>query len=134
MNPISSTRRSLPTSGSYSCANSVPPWPQSGVHNKPEKTKARNHGGKPWTGHRRNAAVEAATLRVAQPTVDDLALDAACHEILQLQDRIVRLESDKAIYREIATAAIHQLHRRTRECDRLREQHRETRMHHREAA
>jgi hypothetical protein len=79
--------------------------------------------------------VEAATLRVAQqPTVDDLALDAACHEILQLHDRIASLESDVTIYREIATAAIHQLHRVTGERDRLRERLRETPRLHQEAA
>lgn len=53
-------------------------------------------------------------------TVDAMALELA-------GARIAELEHDLIAYREIATQAIHALHRVTRERDRLREQLRQSR-------
>ncbi|HXG54014.1 MAG TPA: hypothetical protein VNJ03_01425 [Vicinamibacterales bacterium] len=49
-----------------------------------------------------------------------LASEHANLEILELQDRVLDLEADLCIYRQIATAGIHALHRVTQERDRLR--------------
>ena len=49
-------------------------------------------------------------------------------------DRIVSLEHDVIVYREIAQLAIHKLHDVTKQNDRLREQLRELRDQYREAA
>ena len=49
-------------------------------------------------------------------------------------DRIVRLEHDVIVYREIAQLAIHKCHDLTKQNDRLREQIRELRGQYREAA
>ena len=73
------------------------------------------------------ARIDMTTSIPNQPTADAMAVELAA-------DRIVSLEHDVIVYREIAQLAIHKLHDLTKQNDRLREQLRELRDQYREAA